>query len=145
MRFTALGIFAMAILTASGLAQQPTPPATKFQQMVADAKRNVQEVPVEEVKTRLDRKEKFLLLDVREDSEWTAGHIQQAVHVSRGLLEKGIEQAAPDPNTPIVIYCHSGARSALAADTLQKMGYKNVKSMAGGIAAWQAKTYPVEK
>jgi rhodanese-related sulfurtransferase len=145
MRLTALGMFVAAILIASGVAQQPTQPTSKFQQMVADAKRNIQETPVEEVKTRLDRKEKFLLLDVREDNEWSAGHIREAVHVSRGLLEKGIGPVAPNSNTPIVVYCHSGARSALATDTLQKMGYKNVKSMSGGIAAWQAKGYAVEK
>lgn len=145
MSMTALGTFLTAIMLAIGAAQQAPPTTSKFQQMVADAKRNIQETSVEEVQARLDRKEKVLLVDVREDNEWAAGHIQQAVHVSRGLLEKGIEQAAPDTNTPIVVYCHSGRRSALATDTLQKMGYKNVKSMAGGIAAWQAKGYAVEK
>jgi rhodanese-related sulfurtransferase len=144
MRFTAV-VFATAVLITTGMAQQSPQQPSRFQQIVAEAKRNIQEVNVEDVKARLDRNEKLLLVDVREDSEWSAGHVRQAVHVSRGLLEKSIEQVASDPNTPIVVYCHSGARSALATDTLQKMGYKNVKSMSGGIAAWQAKGYAVEK
>ena len=89
--------------------------------------------------------EKFLLIDVREDNEWAEGHVPGAIHIGRGVLEKGIEEKAVDGKTPIVLYCHSGARSALAADTLQKMGYTNVASMAGGTSAWREKGFPLEK
>jgi rhodanese-related sulfurtransferase len=119
--------------------------SSRFMQMLAEARRNVREVSVEEVKARLDRSEKFLLIDVREDNEWAEGHVPGAIHIGRGVLEKGIEEKAVDGKTPIVLYCHSGARSALAADTLQKMGYTNVASMAGGTSAWREKGFPLEK
>jgi rhodanese-related sulfurtransferase len=113
--------------------------------MVAEAKQSVREIGVDDAKTLLESKQSLLLVDVREDNEWEAGHLPGAVHIGRGVLEKGIEQHAPNEKTPIVVYCHSGARSALAAQTLQKMGYTNVSSMAGGIAAWQVKGFPVSK
>lgn len=84
-----------------------------------------------------------LFIDVRRDSEWAAGHLAGANHMDRGLLEFSVEQAVPDKSTPIVVYCKTGGRSALAALTLKQMGYTNVKSMNGGFDAWQKAGYPV--
>lgn len=134
-------IVVIGMLGALAFGQQPS----KFTRMVAEAKQNVREISADNVKAMMERKQSILLVDVREDNEWEAGHLPGAVHISRGLLEKGIEQKAPDEKTPIVLYCHSGARSALAAQSLQKMGYTNVSSMAGGIAAWQEKGFAVGK
>lgn len=84
--------------------------SSRFMQMLAEARRNVREVSVEEVKARLDRSEKFLLIDVREDNEWAEGHVPGAIHIGRGVLEKGIEEKAVDGKTPIVLYCHTLGR-----------------------------------
>jgi rhodanese-related sulfurtransferase len=87
----------------------------------------------------------FVLVDVREESEFAAGHIPGAVHIGKGVIERDIEAKVPDPHTPLVLYCGGGFRSALAADALQKMGYTNVISMDGGWRAWTEKGLPVEK
>lgn len=141
MRKSILIFVAVCVLGVFARAQQ----SSKFAHMVAEAKQSVREIGVDDVKTLLESKQSLLLVDVREDNEWEAGHLPGAVHIGRGVLEKGIEQNAPNEKTPIVVYCHSGARSALAAQTLQKMGYTNVSSMAGGIAAWQVKGFPISK
>jgi rhodanese-related sulfurtransferase len=93
----------------------------------------------------MDSGEKLLLIDVREDTEWQAGHAASAIHIGRGTLESGIERAAPDKAQRVVLYCRSGSRSALAADTLQKMGYSNVFSLAGGFTGYQAAGLPSQK
>ena len=127
------------------------PPAAKpspnpgFQALVQEAKTKIKEVQVPQLKTWMDSGEKLLLIDVREDNEWQAGHAASAIHISRGTLESGIEKAAPDKAQRVVLYCRSGARSALAADTLQKMGYSNVFSLAGGFIAYQAAGLPSQK
>jgi len=117
--------------------------APRFLQVVADSKKRVRETTVDEVKARLDRGDKFLLIDVREDSEWANGHLPGAVHMSKGVIERDIEARVPDPATPMVLYCGGGYRSALAADNLQKMGYTNVLSMDGGWRGWRQHGFPV--
>ena len=117
--------------------------APEFLKLVADAKTRVLECTVDDVKRRLDRGEKFVLVDVREESEYAAGHLPGAVHMSKGVIERDVETAVPDPATPLVLYCGGGFRSALAADNLQKMGYTNVWSMDGGIRGWREKGYPL--
>ncbi len=116
-----------------------------FLKLVADAKARVKECTVEDVKRRLDAGERYTLVDVREESEYAAGHLPGAVHLSKGVIERDIETRVPDPATPLVLYCGGGYRSALVADNLQKMGYRNVISMDGGWRGWTQKGYPVEK
>lgn len=108
-----------------------------FLKIVNDAKTRVRECTVQDVKARLDRGEKFLIVDVREDHEWAAGHIPGAVHLGKGIIERDVETKYPDTNTEMVLYCGGGFRSALAADNLQKMGYTNVISMDGGWRGWK--------
>jgi rhodanese-related sulfurtransferase len=117
----------------------------RFLQIVNDAKTRVRETNVDEVKARLDRKEKFTLVDVREESEYAADHLPGAIHLGKGVIERDIETRVPDLNTPLVLYCGGGYRSALAADNLQKMGYRNVLSMDGGIRGWREKNFPLTR
>ncbi len=116
----------------------------RFLKLVEEAKQNVREVTVDDIKARLDRGERFHLIDVREESEWANGHLPGAIHLGKGILERDIEQKIPDTAAPMVLYCGGGFRSALAADNLRKMGYTNVESMDGGIRDWRAKGYPLE-
>ena len=115
----------------------------RFLSIVADAKKRIRETTVAEVKAKLDLGEKFVLIDVREESEWARVHLPGAVHLGKGVIERDVEARIPDPATPIVVYCGGGYRSALAADNLQKMGYTNVLSMDGGIRDWRNKGLPV--
>jgi rhodanese-related sulfurtransferase len=117
----------------------------KFLQLVADTKSRVREVGVADVKAMLDRGAQFHLIDVREESEWAAGRLPGARHLSKGIIERDIETAIPDTAAPMVLYCGGGFRSALAADNLQKMGYTNVASMDGGWRGWIEAGFPVEK
>ncbi len=117
----------------------------KFLAIVDDARKRVRECTVDDVKQRMDRGEKLVLVDVREDSEWAADHLPGAIHLGKGVIERDIEKTVPDTNTELVLYCGGGFRSALAADNLQKMGYKNVISMDGGVRGWREKGYPMEK
>ena len=121
----------------------PHPP--RFLSIVNDAKSRVRETNVDEVKHKLDRGEKFVLVDVREESEFAKDHLPGAVHIGKGVIERDIEARFPDLNTPMILYCGGGFRSALAADNLQKMGYTNVISMDGGIRGWREKNYPLTK
>ena len=116
-----------------------------FLAIVNDAKTRVAECTIADVKARLDRGERFELVDVRENSEWEADRLEGARHIGRGVLERDVETLIPDKAAPIVLYCGGGFRSALAADNLQKMGYTNVISMDGGIRAWREAGYPLEK
>jgi len=116
-----------------------------FLKLVADAKSRIRECTVADVAARQAAGEKFVLIDVREESEYAAGHAAGAVHISKGVIERDIEAKVPDPNTPLVLYCGGGYRSALAADALQKMGYTNVISMDGGWSAWVRAGLPTEK
>ena len=119
--------------------------APGFLKLVTDAKSRVQECTVDDVRERLAGGEPFVLVDVREESEFAAGHIPGAVHLGKGVIERDIEAKIPDPATPLVLYCGGGFRSALAADAIQKMGYTNVISMDGGWRTWTEKGLPVEK
>jgi rhodanese-related sulfurtransferase len=115
----------------------------QFLKLVDAARSLVRELNVEQVKTKLDRGEKFHLVDVREDTEWAKDHLPRAIHLGRGVIERDIEQRIPDSNTEIVLYCGGGFRSALVAESLQKMGYSNVFSMDGGIRDWRERGYPL--
>src|SRR3954452_18823726 len=115
----------------------------RFLRIVEDARSRVKETNVEEVKSKLERGEKFVLIDVREESEFAKDHLPGAIHLSKGVIERDIESRVPDPATPVVLYCGGGFRSALAADNLQKMGYRNVLSMDGGIRGWRQKGFPL--
>ena len=117
----------------------------RFLQLVTDARKRVREVTVDDVKVRLDRGDKFLLVDVREESEWAKDHLPGAVHMGKGVIERDVEQRVPDTSTPLILYCGGGFRSALAADNLQKMGYTEVLSMDGGIRGWREKGFPLTK
>jgi rhodanese-related sulfurtransferase len=117
--------------------------APAFLRLVQDAKSRVRETTVEAVKARLDKGEPFFLIDVREESEWNKDRLPRAIHMSKGVIERDIEQQVPDRGAEIILYCGGGFRSALAADNLQKMGYTRVISMDGGIRDWRGKGYPL--
>ncbi len=117
----------------------------RFLKIVEEARPRVRETSVDDVKARLDRRDEFILIDVREDLEYAADHIPGAVHLGKGIIERDIEVKYPDLHTPLVLYCGGGFRSVLAADNLQKMGYTDVISMGGGIREWREKNYPLEK
>lgn len=117
---------------------------TRFEKLVAEAKKNVQEISPQDTAAALKNSD-ALLIDVRDPDEWQEGHIAGATNFSRGTLELEIEEAAPDLSTPIITQCGGGGRSALAAESLQRMGYKNVKSMAGGFKAWKAAGLPATR
>jgi rhodanese-related sulfurtransferase len=116
-----------------------------FLKLVDDAKSRIRQCNVPDVKRKLDRGEKFHLVDVREESEWAAGHLPHAAHMSKGTIERDIETKIPDHNAEIVLYCGGGFRSALVADNLQKMGYSNVISMDGGFRGWNEAGLEVKK
>lgn len=113
----------------------------RFQKLVADAKTRIKEITPDEAQRALG--DGAMLIDVREDEDWRGGHAEGAVHLSKGVIELDIEEQAPDLNTPIICYCGGGSRSALAADNLQKMGYTNVRSLAGGLRAWKDAGLPI--
>jgi rhodanese-related sulfurtransferase len=117
----------------------------RFLKIVNDAKTRVRATSVDEVKSKLDHGEKFMLVDVREESEFAKDHLPGAVHLGKGVIERDIEVRVPKLDTPLVLYCGGGFRSALAADNLQKMGYTNVISMDGGIRDWREKGYALSK
>jgi rhodanese-related sulfurtransferase len=119
--------------------------APRFLKIVEDARKRVRETNVDDVKTRLDRGEKFTLVDVREESEFAKDHLPGAIHLGKGVIERDIETKVPDLDTELILYCGGGFRSALAADNLQKMGYSNVISMDGGIRDWREKGFPLIK
>jgi rhodanese-related sulfurtransferase len=113
-----------------------------FLKVVNEVRPRIREVTLEEARQRLEANPKALLIDVREDGEWTAGHARQAIHLGRGILERDIEQTVPDPDTECILYCGGGYRSALAAEVAQRMGYKNVSSLIGGYKALLAAGWP---
>lgn len=115
----------------------------RFLQIVNEARARVKELAVDDVKAMMDKGEKFLLIDVREESEFARDHLPGAVHLGKGVIERDIEMQVPDTGAKLVLYCGGGFRSALAADNLQKMGYTNVISMDGGIRVWREKQYPL--
>ncbi len=116
-----------------------------FLRLVADAKKRIKEEDVKAIKKRLDAGEKIIMVDTREESEWARGHIPNALHLGKGVIERDIEKTIPEKGASIVLYCGGGFRSALAADNLQKMGYTNVISMDGGWRGWTEAGFPVIK
>jgi len=117
----------------------------EFLKLVNDAKTRIRETDVAGYKKMLAQGEKVLLIDTREESEWAAGHAAEALHLSKGIIERDIEAKVPDKQTSMVLYCGGGFRSALVADNLQKMGYQNAISLDGGWRAWQQSGLPVER
>lgn len=115
----------------------------RFLKIVDDARSRIRETNVDAVKSRIDRGDKFVLVDVREESEFAKDHLPGAIHLGKGVIERDIEARVPDLNAEMILYCGGGYRSALAADNLQKMGYTNVISMDGGIRGWREKNYPL--
>jgi rhodanese-related sulfurtransferase len=116
-----------------------------YLKLVDDAKTRIRELSVEETRARLKANTDAKLIDVREDNEWEKGHAADAQHMGRGIIERDIEQEHPDKDAELILYCGGGFRSALAADYLQRMGYRKVFSMAGGWKAWQEAGAPIEE
>jgi rhodanese-related sulfurtransferase len=117
----------------------------RFLALVEDARGEIEQCTVHDVKRRMDAADPFTFIDVREESEFAADHARGAVHLGKGILERDIEKLVPNPDAPIVLYCGGGFRSALSAHSLEKMGYTRVISMDGGITAWREAGYPLEK
>ena len=114
----------------------------QFLKITSEASERVNHCSIEDVKQKLDNQNDFALIDVREESEFANGHLPHAIHLSKGIIERDIEKRIPDFDTSLVLYCGGGYRSAMAADNLQKMGYKNVSSMDGGWSAWRQAQFP---
>jgi rhodanese-related sulfurtransferase len=119
--------------------------AEGFLNLVRDAKKRIKEEDVQTTKKKLDAGEQMILVDVREESEWARGHIPNAIHLGKGIIERDIEKAIPEKGATVVLYCGGGFRSALAADNLQKMGYSNIISMDGGWRDWTQAGFPTIK
>jgi rhodanese-related sulfurtransferase len=117
----------------------------EFLKIVNDAKSRVKQTDVAAVLACVKKGEKLTLVDVREDNEWEKGRVAGAIHLGKGVIERDVEEAIPDKTKEIILYCGGGFRSALAADNLQKMGYRNVVSMDGGWRGWNEAGGPVEK
>jgi len=113
-----------------------------FLKLVKEAKSRIKEEDFRDIKKKLDAGEPMIVIDTREDNEWARGHIPNAVHLGKGVIERDIEKAIPDKDATLVLYCGGGYRSALAADNLQKMGYRNVISMDGGWRGWTEAGFP---
>jgi rhodanese-related sulfurtransferase len=118
--------------------------ATGYEKLVADAKKKIIEISPTDAAAKLKSGE-ALIIDVREKDEWDEKHIPDAIHISRGTIELDVEEKVPDKDRMIICHCGGGGRSALATESLQKMGYKNVRSMAGGLKAWKATGLPTTK
>ncbi|MAU55347.1 MAG: sulfurtransferase [Dehalococcoidia bacterium] len=119
--------------------------AKGFLSLVEEALKDVPEIDVFQVKSRLDKGDKIILIDVREDNEWSQGRIPTSLHFGKGIIERDIESNIEDRNTELILYCQGGFRSALAAKSLSKMGYKNVNSMNGGYSAWVTNEFPISQ
>ena len=117
--------------------------APGFLKLVNDSKQRIKEVTVAQAKERLAKNPQALLIDVREDSEWEKAHATQAIHLGKGILERDLEKTVPDVNRELIMYCGGGFRSAMTADAAQKMGYKNVYSLAGGYRALVEAQWPM--
>jgi len=117
---------------------------TRFERLVAEAKKNITEISPQDAAAKLNSGD-AVVVDVRDKDEWDEGHIPGAMHMSRGTIELEIEEKVPEPNAMVICHCGGGGRSALAAESLQKMGYKNVRSLAGGLKAWKAAGLPTTK
>ncbi len=116
-----------------------------FERICEEARKLIKEISVQDVKTELDKKSDFVLIDVREDNEWNEGHLPQAIHLGKGIIERDIEDRIPNANTNLILYCGGGYRSALAAESIRRLGYKNIQSMAGGVREWKDQNLPLSK
>jgi len=116
-----------------------------FLKLAADARTRVHEISIEDARARLAQNPKAVLMDVREDSEWDTGHATEAKHLGKGILERDLEKMFPDPDTEIIMYCGGGFRSALTCDAAQKMGYRNVHSLAGGYKTMVKAGWPMAR
>lgn len=119
--------------------------ASGFLALVAESKKHIKEISPQSLKEKLDNHENMHVIDVREDREWTTGHIPTAIHLGRGIIERDIEKQVPDLQQQIIVYCSGGFRCALVAESLQKMGYSQVYSLDTGLQGWIDSDYPVEK
>ena len=119
--------------------------ARGFLGLVEQALSKVPEVDVYQVKNRLDKGKQFVLIDVREDNEWNLGRIPTAIHLGKGIIERDIESVVEDRNAELILYCQGGFRSALAAESINKMGYQNVFSMSGGFGAWVENEFSISQ
>ncbi len=117
----------------------------RFLAFVNEVRQRVNEVDVQQIKRWMEQNRPFVLVDVREESEWAKGHLPSAQYLGRGILERDIETRYPELDTPLVLYCGGGFRSVLAADNLQQMGYRDVISMDGGYRGWVESGYPIEE
>jgi rhodanese-related sulfurtransferase len=117
----------------------------RFLALVNEAKKRIRETTVQEVKKRMDAGERLILVDVREESEVARGRIPGAIQLGKGVIERDIEKTIPDTDAEIILYCGGGFRSAIAAENLQRMGYKNAVSMDGGWKGWNENGYPTQK
>ena len=116
-----------------------------FLDLVNEAKARIREIDIQQYRQMREAGDDHILIDVREESEWSAGHAAGAMHLGKGIIERDIEAKVPDPEQKLVLYCGGGFRSALAADNLQKMGYKNAISLDGGWRAYSESGLPVER
>jgi rhodanese-related sulfurtransferase len=116
-----------------------------FLKLVNELRPKVTEITVDQAEQRLAQNPKAILVDVREDMEWAKGHAAQAIHLGKGILERDIEKAIPDPNAEVIMYCGGGYRSVLTADVAKKMGYRNVASLVGGYKALVQANWPMSK
>ncbi|USQ12810.1 sulfurtransferase [Legionella lytica] len=119
--------------------------ASGFLSLVAESKKHIKEISPQKLKEKLDNHEDMHVIDVREDHEWTTGHIPTAIHLGRGIIERDIEKKIPDQQQQIIVYCSGGFRCALVAESLQKMGYAQVYSLDTGLQGWIDLDYPVDK
>jgi rhodanese-related sulfurtransferase len=116
-----------------------------FLALINEVRRTIREMSVDEYRRRLATGERFILVDVREDHEWAAGHLPGAVHIGKGIIEREIERAVPDKGAPIVFQCGGGFRSVLVCENLKRMGYTNTWALDGGYREWLEKGLPIEK
>ena len=123
------------------MAHQHSP---RFLKIVENAKKRIREVSVDDVKTKIDRAEKFVLVDVREESEWAKDHLPGAIHLGKGIIERDIEATAPDKSTELILYCGGGYRSSAAASLLARAGFTHLLNVAGGTTAWVRAGLPTE-
>ena len=119
--------------------------SSRFLELVTETKKHIKEITLQALKNKLDNKEQCVLIDVREDNEWSSGHIPTAMHISKGVIERDIEKKIPDVHSEIIVYCSGGFRSALVANTLQNMGYSNVYSLGTGMQGWIDEGYNIKK
>ena len=135
-----------AAFVAASLSQTLAPvPNPGYRAIVQEAQSHIQRLDIQQYRAFRQAHPDLMLIDVRETEEWTRGQAAGAIHISKGLIEHDIEAKVPDKETNIVLYCHSGSRSALAAENLKRMGYANVYSLDGGLTAYQAAGLPMEK